>query len=68
MARVANQEDTFDGIEGIASKPWESIVSRSGTLGVSLQNETFIRVTGQCGLDVVDDLVQQAMLETRTMI
>ena len=68
MAWVTDQEDTPDSIESIARETWESINSRSGTLGVSLKNETLIRIAGQRGLDVVDDLVQQAILEMPTTI
>lgn len=58
MARVADQEDPFHSIEGIAGKTWKSIDSRSGALRVSLKDEAFIRIAGQCGLNLVDDLIR----------
>lgn len=56
VSRIANQEDSFDCVEGITGEPRKGIYRSRGTLTVSFENETLIGIAGEGGLDMIDDL------------
>lgn len=64
MSWVANQEDTLDGVEGVASEAWKSIDSCSGALGVSLEDKTLAGITRQRGMNMVDDLNSSTIISS----
>ncbi len=57
MLRIANEEDTFDGIEVGGCDAWKGIDGRSSTLRIALQNEAFIGVGEESAGDFVNDVL-----------
>lgn len=62
MLWISNEEHALDCSEGRSSEPWKGIDSRSGSLGVTFQDEAFVGAGLQGGLDLVDDLFGQGQL------
>ena len=54
--RVANEENTLDGVEARASQLRESVCGSSGTLRVTLKQNALIRVSLQNRLDFADNV------------
>lgn len=54
--RVANEEDTLDGVEARASQLRESVCSSCSTLRVTLKEEAFVGVSLQGRLDLADNV------------
>ena len=61
MFGVTDEENTFDSRESIACEARKSIISCSSALGISFEDEAFIWITGQCGLDMVDNLIERTL-------
>jgi hypothetical protein len=61
--RITDQEDTFDSFESIACEARKRIIGCSGALGISFEDEAFIWITGQCGLNMIDNLIERTLLD-----
>lgn len=56
MLRVADKEDTLDGVEVGAGQLGQSVGGSSGSLGVALKEEALAGVRCQGRLDLADDV------------
>ena len=58
MVRIADEEDTLDGVEVGAGEARERVDGRSGALRVALQNEAFVGAGAEGAGDFVDDVLR----------
>lgn len=56
MVWVTDEEDALDCAEGCAGQALKSIDGGCGTLRVTFEDEALVRVGGDTGADMVDDL------------
>jgi len=56
VLRVADEEDTLDGVHGGAGEAGHGVDGGGGALGVALENKAHVGVGGEGGGDLVDDL------------
>lgn len=56
MVRVPDQEDAFDGVEGVAGEARQGVNGGGRALRVAFQDEAFVGVAAEGGGDFVDDV------------